>query len=191
MMTEEDKEKEIEKEKGKETAGNGGGEVAGASAALPKELEAAKAQAAEYLEGWQRARAEFANYKRRVEKEQSEAYQSATSRVIGRFVDVLDDFNRAAQDKPADSGDAVAYAAALAQWAAGVTLIQRKLQNILDVEGVERIKAEGQTFDPALHEAVTHEDSADHQPGQIIAVLRQGYRIGDKIIRPALVRVAK
>ena len=187
MMPEEEKEKEIEKE----TAGNGGSEAAAASTELPKELEAAKAQAAEYLEGWQRARAEFANYKRRVEKEQSEAYQNATSRVIGRFVDVLDDFNRAAQDKPIDSGDAAAYAAALAQWAAGVTLIQRKLQNILDVEGVERIKAEGQTFDPALHEAVTHEDSAEHQPGQIIAVLRQGYRIGDKIIRPALVRVAK
>ena len=187
MMPEEEKEKEIEKE----TAGNGGSEAAAASTELPKELEAAKAQAAEYLEGWQRARAEFANYKRRVEKEQSEAYQNATSRVIGRFVDVLDDFNRAAQDKPIDSGDAAAYAAALAQWAAGVTLIQRKLQNILDVEGVERIKAEGQTFDPALHEAVTHEDSVEHQPGQIIAVLRQGYRIGDKIIRPALVRVAK
>ncbi len=190
MMTEEEKEKEKEKETENSAAGSAGS-LGDEQPALQKELEAAKAQAAEYLEGWQRARAEFANYKRRVEKEQSEAYQSATSRVIGRFVDVLDDFNRAAQDKPADSGDAVAYAAALAQWAAGVTLIQRKLQNILDVEGVERIKAEGQTFDPALHEAVTHEDSPEHQPGQIIAVLRQGYRIGDKIIRPALVRVAK
>ena len=189
MMPEEEKEKE--KDASREPAGNGGEEAAGASAALQKELETAKAQAAEYLEGWQRARAEFANYKRRVEKEQSEANQNATSRVIGRFVDVLDDFNRAVQDKPADSGDPTAYAAALAQWATGVTLIQRKLQSILDAEGVERIKAEGQNFDPALHEAVTHEDSAEHQPGQIIAVLRQGYRIGDKIIRPALVRVAK
>jgi len=156
-------------------------------AALTKELETAKAQAAEYLEGWQRARAEFANYKRRVEKEQSESYQNATGRVIGRFVDVLDDFNRAVADKPSDMSDATA----LAQWAAGVGLIQRKLQAILDAEGVERIPAEGKPFDPALHEAVTHEDSPEHQPGQVIAVLRQGYRIGDKIIRPALVRVAK
>jgi molecular chaperone GrpE len=188
MMPEEEKEKEIEKDNN----GNTGDQAAAApSAQLQPELEAAKAQAAEYLEGWQRSRAEFANYKRRVEKEQSEANQNATSRVIGRFVDVLDDFNRAVQDKPVDGGDAAANAAALAQWAAGVTLIQRKLQNILDAEGVERIKAEGQTFDPALHEAVTHEDSPEHQPGQIIAVLRQGYCIGDKIIRPALVRVAK
>jgi molecular chaperone GrpE len=184
MMPEEEKDATRELDQ----AGNGG---AAPSAELQKELEAAKAQAAEYLEGWQRARAEFANYKRRVEKEQSEANQNATSRVIGRFVDVLDDFNRAVQDLPADGGDPAAYAAALAKWAAGVTLIQRKLQSILDAEGVERIKADGQTFDPALHEAVTHEDSPDHQPGQIIAVVRQGYRIGDKIIRPALVRVAK
>jgi molecular chaperone GrpE len=183
-MPEDEKEKE-------NTGASFGSDAAAAPAALSaeqqKELEAAKAQAAEYLEGWQRSRAEFANYKRRVEKEQSEAYQNATGRVIGRFVDVLDDFNRAVADKPADASDATA----LAQWAAGVGLIQRKLQNILDAEGVERIPAEGRPFDPALHEAVTHEDSAEHEPGQIIAVLRQGYRIGDKIIRPALVRVAK
>ena len=69
---------------------NGDGRAAPADEleALQKQLEAAKAQASEYLDGWQRARAEFANYKRRVEKEQSEAYQNATSRVIGRFVDV-------------------------------------------------------------------------------------------------------
>lgn len=191
-------EKEIEKESAGDNLqnqDNGGAPAAAASqsapsidqAALTQELEAAKAQAAEYLEGWQRSRAEFANYKRRVEKEQSEAYQNATGRVIGRFVDVLDDFNRAVQDMPSDTTDATA----LAQWAAGVSLIQRKLQNILEAEGVERIPAEGRLFDPALHEAVTHEDSDQHEPGQIISVLRQGYRIGDKIIRPALVRVAK
>src|SRR5439155_20956620 len=166
MMPEEKKDatREIEK-------GSNGDAAAAPSADLQKELEAAKAQSAEYLEGWQRARAEFANYKRRVEKEQSEANQNATSRVIGRFVDVLDDFNRAVQDLPADTGDPAVYAAALVQWAAGVTLIQRKLQGILDAEGVERIKADGLTFDPALHEAVTHEDSPDHRPGQIIGVV--------------------
>ena len=189
MMPEDEKEKEVDASR--EQGGNADAAAAAPSAELQKELEAAKAQAAEYLEGWQRARAEFANYKRRVEKEQSEANQNATSRVIGRFVDVLDDFNRAVQDKPADTGEAAANAAALAQWAVGVSLIQRKLQNILDAEGVERIKAEGLTFDPAQHEAVTHEDSPEHAPGQIIAVVRQGYRIGDKIIRPALVRVAR
>jgi molecular chaperone GrpE len=187
-MTEDEKENQSADGAEGVTAVNGDGQAASDEReALQKELDAARAQAAEYLEGWQRSRAEFANYKRRVEKEQSEAYQNTTGRVIGRFVDVLDDFNRAVQDRPADSSDA----SALAQWAAGVSLIQRKLQSILDAEGVERIPAEGLMFDPALHEAVTHEDSDQHQPGQVIGVVRQGYRIGDRIIRPALVRVAK
>ena len=154
---------------------------------LKKELETCKTQAAEYLEGWQRARAEFANYKRRVEKEQSEAYQTATGRVISRFLDVVDDFDRAMQDRPADAEDGEA----MAKWAKGVSLIQRKLQNILDAEGVDRIGAAGVQFDPTQHEAVTHEDSDEHEAGRVIGVIRQGYRIGDRVIRPALVRVAR
>jgi len=156
-------------------------------AALQAELEEIKAQSAEYLEGWQRARAEFANYKRRVEKEQVEAHQNATARVIARYLDVLDDFERALKDKPAESDGAEAAA----RWVEGVSLIQRKLQNILEAEGVTRIDADGMDFDPKLHEAVTHEASDAHAPGQVIAVARQGYRLGDRVIRPALVRVAK
>jgi molecular chaperone GrpE len=151
--------------------------------ALQKELEAVKAQAAEYLDGWQRARADFANYKKRVEKEQAETYQLAAGRIIARYLDVLDDFDRAMKDQPAE-GDA-------AQWAMGISLIYRKFQGILEAEGVTRIEAEGQAFDPQLHEAVTHEDSDDHASGHVIAVLRQGYKLGDRVIRPALVRVAK
>ncbi len=168
-------------------AANGADLAAEAAEATRSELEAVKAKSAEYLEGWQRARAEFANYKRRVEKEQSETYQNATARVISRFLDVNDDFDRAMQEKPADPNDAEA----LAQWAAGVGLIQRKLQNILDAEGVERVPAEGLPFDPKQHEAVTQEESDSYEPGQVIGVVRQGFRIGDRVIRPAMVRVAK
>src|SRR4051794_38878554 len=107
-------------------------------------LQAAQGPAAEYLEGWQRARAEVANYKRRVEKEQTEAYQNATGRVIGRFLDVADDLDRAMSDYTALTADgAQPDAAALTKWAQGVSLIQRKLQNMLDIENVERIAAEG------------------------------------------------
>jgi molecular chaperone GrpE len=166
---------------------NGAEQAAEAAEAIRSELEAVKAKSAEYLEGWQRSRAEFANYKRRVEKEQSETYQNATARVISRFLDVSDDFDRAVKEKPADPTDAEA----LAKWAAGVELIQRKLHNILEAEGVERIQAEGQAFDPQLHEAVTQEESDAHEPGQIIGVVRQGYRLGERVIRPAMVRVAK
>lgn len=174
-------------DEGEAVASNGADLAAEAADATRNELEAVKAKSAEYLEGWQRARAEFANYKRRVEKEQSETYQNATARVIGRFLDVNDDFDRAMQEKPADPNDCEA----LARWAAGVGLIQRKLQNILDAEGVERVPAEGLAFDPKQHEAVTQEESDAHTHGQIIGVVRQGFRIGDRIIRPAMVRVAK
>jgi molecular chaperone GrpE len=153
--------------------------------ALQKELSEAQAKAAEYLDGWQRARAELANYKRRREKEQAEAYQNATSRGVKRYLDVLDDFDRAMQERPAPAdGD-------LAQWVEGTALIHRKFQNVLDAEGVTRIEAEGHEFDPNFHEAVTHEECDGHASGQIIAVVRQGYKLGDRVIRPALVRVAK
>ena len=151
--------------------------------ALQKELETTKVQAAEYLDGWQRARADFANYKKRVEKEQAETYQNATVRVIARYLDVLDDFDRAMKDQPAD-GDP-------AKWAEGVFLIYRKFQNILEAEGVTRIEAEGMEFNPTLHEAVLHDDSDEHASGHVIEVLRQGYKLGERVIRPALVRVAK
>ncbi|MGH2521705.1 MAG: nucleotide exchange factor GrpE [Anaerolineales bacterium] len=150
---------------------------------LQKELGAAKAQAQEYLDGWQRARAEFANYKKRVEKEQAETYQNATARVMARYLDVLDDFDRAMKDQPTEGEGA--------RWAEGISLIYRKLQNILEAEGVTPIEGEGQEFDPGQHEAVTHEDSDEHPAGHVIEVLRKGYKIGDRVIRPALVRVAK
>jgi len=158
-------------------------EAAPEMAQLQKDLEAAQAKAAEYLDGWQRSRAEFSNYKKRVEKEQAETYQNAAARIIARYLDVLDDFDRAMTDRPLEGE--------VAKWADGVTLIYRKLQNILETEGVTRIEAEGQEFDPTLHEAVTHEESDSHPAGHIIAVLRQGYKLGEKVIRPALVRVAR
>lgn len=150
---------------------------------LQQELEAAKAKAAENLEGWQRAQAEFVNYKRRVERERVEYQNSVTGKIIARYLDVQDDFDRAMKHQPAE-GD-------LAQWVQGVGSIYRKFQNVLEAEGVTRIEAEGQMFDPALHEAVVHEASDAHQSGQIIEVLRHGYKIGERVIRPALVKVAQ
>jgi len=152
---------------------------------LQKDLQEAQAKAAEYLDGWQRARAELANYKRRIEKEQAEMYQNAAGRIIARYLDVLDDFDRAMKERPApDNGD-------LVKWADGTALIYRKLQNVLNAEGVTRIEAEGKEFDPTVHEAVTQEPCDTHPTGHVIAVVRQGYKLGDKVIRPALVRVAQ
>ena len=150
---------------------------------LQAELDNAKSQADEYLDGWQRARAEFANYKKRVEREQAEARDRVAGDTLIRYLGVLDDLERALKDRPSE-GDAAA-------WAEGIELISRKLSALFIAEGMEAIEAEGATFDPALHEALSHEDSEDHGDGQVIEVVRRGYRMGDRVLRPALVRVAK
>jgi len=151
--------------------------------ALRQELEAAKAKSAEHLDGWQRARAELANYKKRVERERAEAYQNAAGAVLTRLLPALDDFERAMKDAPDEP--------AVRQWVEGLSLIQRKLLALVENQGVTRIEAEGAQFDPNWHEAITHDESENHSEGQVIEVVRQGYRMGDRVLRPALVRVAK
>jgi molecular chaperone GrpE len=150
---------------------------------LKAQLAQAKAIADEYLDGWQRARAEFANYKNRMKRDEHEASAQATVALLARSLPVLDDLERALRDRPREGDSAV--------WAEGIELIHRKLKAILESEGVETIPADGMAFDPTLHEALSHEVSADHAEGQVIAVVQPGYRIGDRILRPALVRVAK
>jgi molecular chaperone GrpE len=147
------------------------------------ELSQARAQAQEYLEGWQRARAEFANYKKRVEREQSQSYQNAAGAVTKRYLSVVDDLDRALRARPTEGEGAA--------WANGIELVYRKLLALLESEGVTRMDADGQMFDPNLHEAVVSEDSPEHESGQIIEVLQQGYLLGDRVLRPAVVRVAR
>jgi molecular chaperone GrpE len=151
--------------------------------ALFQELANAQAKAEEYLDGWQRARAEFANYKKRVERDQALAYQTAAGNIIKRYLDVLDDLGRALKKRPTD-GDGAA-------WADGVELIYRKLLSILENEGVCPMGNQGETFDPVMHEAVISEESDQYESGQIIEVLQPGYMLGDRVLRPAMVRVAR
>ncbi len=151
--------------------------------ALRQELEKAKAQAAEYLDGWQRARAEFANYKKRNEQERQELFKLANTTLITRLLPIFDDFERAFQTLPRNLLSLT--------WIDGVALIYRRLQAILDGEGLTPMETEGQSFDPLVHEAVTYEESAEHQEGQIIGEVQKGYNLGDRVLRPALVRVAK
>ena len=150
---------------------------------IQSDLENIQAQADEYLDGWQRARAEFANYKRRTEREQAEARDRIAGNTLVRFLGVMDDLERALKDRPSD-GEA-------ASWSEGIELIYRKLSALVIAEGVEEILAEGTSFDPALHEALSHEESDDHAEGQVIEVVQRGFRMGDRVLRPALVRVAK
>jgi molecular chaperone GrpE len=150
---------------------------------LQMQLEQVEAKAAENLDGWQRAQAEFANFKKRLERDREVAYASMKGDIIRKILPVLDDLERALQNHPSDS--------APDSWVNGIELIYRKLESILEAEGVTRMQVEGQLFDPNFHEAITHEESDEHQSGQIISVVQHGYLLGERVIRPALVRVAK
>jgi len=150
---------------------------------LKSKLETANKQSKEYFEGWQRERADFLNYKKRVERDQTNLHQVVTANIVKKFLAVLDDMELAVKNRPADATDQ--------NWWNGVELINRKLQGILEAEGIKRIPAETEFFDPNRHEASSHEENPDYQSGQVIEGVKQGYILGDRIIRPAMVRVAR
>jgi molecular chaperone GrpE len=152
-------------------------------AELKDELEKAQAKAAEYLDGWQRARADLANYRKRIEKDQAEYSKVATNALIFRLLPVLDDFQRAFQTLPSNLHGLT--------WIDGIALIERKLNTILEAEGLTSIESVNQPFDPTLHEAVISEESSDDEDGQVIAELQKGYKLHDRVLRPAMVKVAK
>ncbi|MDH7486276.1 MAG: nucleotide exchange factor GrpE [Anaerolineae bacterium] len=152
-------------------------------AALKAELEAARAQADEYLDQWRRSAAQFSNYKKRVEREQSEFTKLANAALISRLLPILDDFERAFETMPHNLSGLT--------WIEGLALIHRKLQMTLAQEGLEVIETEGQFFDPQFHEAVTYEDAEGFEEGQIIGELQKGYKLGERVLRPSMVRVAR
>ena len=150
---------------------------------LQELLAATQLEAAENMDGWQRSQAEMINYRKRVEREQARIYEDSSARVIKRFLDILDDLDRALANRPEDSEGA--------EWANGIELIYRKLHTILENEGIKPMETDGQIFDPNLHEAISQEESPDHESGQIIEVINKGYLIRERVLRPALVRVAE
>lgn len=150
---------------------------------LKDELGEARAEADEYLDGWRRAQAEFSNYKKRQRAEQSKIRELANANLLRKLLPVLDDFERALATMP----EGIAHLS----WSQGLLMIERKLEAILETEGVEPIDTEGEAFDPNYHEAVTHEEMPGYQDGQIIGEVQKGYVLGDRVLRPALVRVAK
>lgn len=152
---------------------------------LRTELEEARVKENEYLSGWQRERAEFFNYKKRMEREQAQGGQNTFANAIRRYLDIADDLERALKNKnrPTDGDGAI--------WADGIDLIYRKMVAAFEADGIKRIDTDVKFFDPNLHEAISHEDSAEHESGQIIEVVQPGYTLGERVIRPARVRVAR
>lgn len=152
-------------------------------AELRTRLEQAETEAQTNLDGWQRERAEFANYKKRIDRDHAQSRQDITGAVIKKYLVILDDLELALKDRPKD--------AAGAAWANGIELITRKLYNILESEGIQRIYENKVQFDPNIHEAISHEENPDFESGEVIEVFRQGYTLGDRTLRPAMVRVAR
>ena len=152
-------------------------------AAQLEELDDMRQKVDEFSDGWQRERAEFANYRKRIERDRETEKQNSKIDIIKKYLAVNDDFERAMKNIPQESVQAA--------WLEGLQLINQKLKTLLEGEGITPIPDENKAFDPVLHEAISHEDNPDFESGQIIEVVQKGYTIGDRVIRPALVRVAK
>jgi molecular chaperone GrpE len=147
---------------------------------LMKRLEEAEVKVAEHLDGWQRAQAEFVNYKNRIARDQEIQRATMKGDIFRKILPILDDLERALQNRPADE-----------TWSGGIELIARKFQSVLESEGLTRIDAEGKPFDPNFHEAISHEPNEQVESEHVIAVTQNGYMLGDRVIRPAVVRVAQ
>lgn len=148
--------------------------------ALKKRLQEAESKTSEYKDSWLRSQAEFQNYRRRIDRDNETMYATMKGDIIKKVLPVLDDLERALQNRTADDS-----------WASGIELVVRKFQNILENEGVKKIEALGVEFDPNFHEAISHEPADGARSGQVIGVVQNGYMIGDRVIRPAMVRVAQ
>jgi molecular chaperone GrpE len=143
------------------------------------ELESALA---ETKDKYIRLAADFDNFKKRTRQEQLETIQHASAELIGRLLPVLDDLQSALEHKPSRVDES---------WVKGLELGVRKLEEALGTHGLQPIEAVGSRFDPKMHEAVGHEVSTEHPEDTVVSELRRGYRIRDRVVRPALVKVAR
>ena len=136
----------------------------------------------DYKDRWQRKTAEFENYRRRIERERREQGDQAVVELLQELLLVVDDFDRALTVDAGEGGGA---------YRKGVELIHGKLNDLLRRYGVKPFEALGYDFDPNIHQAVMHEASPDHREGEVIGELARGYMMGDRLLRPAMVKVAK
>ncbi len=156
---------------------NESGEIK-SSGSLEEQLAAEQQKAAEYLASWQRAQADFINYKRRVEQERSEFNSYANTNLILGILPVLDDLERAIEAMPAKI--------AASEWGEGIKLVEHKFKTILQGQGVIPMISVGETFDPTIHEALRQEKGEE---GIILEEFQRGYMLGERVIRPAKVVV--
>jgi molecular chaperone GrpE len=149
---------------------------------LQAELDKVKVEAAEYLDGWQRARAEFANFRKRIEAEREEGRSRSNEGLLLKLLPIVDDFERAFQTVPPELKEAA--------WVDGVAIILQKLRTLLESENVTPIECVGEPFDPQYHEAVMREDTTEYPDGAVIEEMQRGYLLGERVLRPSMVKVA-
>jgi len=147
---------------------------------LKKTLAEEKEKSEKYLANWQRAQADFINYKRRNEQERAEVVNYANSTLISNVLPVLDDLERALASVPEEFAES--------PWVNGIRHIYRKLQAVLEAHGVSVIEAEGKDFDPNFHEAVM---TVEGKEGKVIEETQKGYKLRNRVIRPTKVKVGR
>jgi molecular chaperone GrpE len=136
----------------------------------------------DFRDRWLRKGAEFDNYRKRIERERREQADQAVVDLLQELLLVVDDFDRALTVDAGEGGGA---------YRKGVELIHGKLHDLLRKQGLKAIDVLGADFDPNIHQAVIHEESPEHREGEVIGELRKGYMLNDRLLRPAMVRVAK
>src|ERR1700674_1640000 len=149
---------------------------------LRAELAELEQKADEYLRLAQRTQADFINYRRRTEDERAQQARDANVAYLQRLLPILDDFERALSSAAPEDLES--------NWGKGILLVDRNLRGLLTADDVQRISAEGAEFDPREHEALGSQPSADVPEGHVLQIVRQGYRKGERILRPAQVIVA-
>ncbi len=147
---------------------------------LARQLAEEREKAQSYLASWQRAAADFQNFKRRVEQEREEMGRFASAALIINILPLVDDLERALLS--------IDSRLAGLTWVDGIRLIHRKFQSVLELSGVKEIEADGETFDPMVHEAVMFGQGDE---GKVISVVQKGYTLGGRVLRPAMVVVGK
>lgn len=170
-----------------EVAGQATGPMMAELVATRAELKRVEAERAELQERLMRRQAEFDNYRKRVERERSETYNRMVGEVARKLLPVLDNLRRALD---AETLMKATESAEFRHFLNGVELIYKQLNDVLEGLGVEPVAAVGQPFDPHVHEAVVTEQTEDFEPDTVIQELVRGYRLGDKLLRPAVVKVA-
>ena len=130
----------------------------------------------------QRAQADLVNYRQRASQELEESRRTVQFGILSRFIGIADDLSRAIDNLPDDADET---------WIEGISLVARNLSNSLEIEGVQKMEAIGEQFDPYRHEAIMYEERCDEEEGTIVSVIQDGYKLNDRILRPARVVVAQ